>query len=73
MFLNVRVIPGSSRTCITQEQDCLKVRVTAPAREGLANAQLIKVLSEHLKIKKYRIKIIKGDTSRNKVVEISDG
>ena len=73
MRINIRVIPRSSKTSVTQQGQGLKVRVTAPAREGLANAQLLKVLSEHLKIKKYRIKIIKGDTSRNKVVEISDG
>lgn len=71
MIFNLRVIPKASRNLVKEEEHGFKVYLTKPAQDGLANAQLIGLLSEHLKIKKYQIKIIKGDKSRNKLVEIS--
>lgn len=70
MILNIRVIPKSSRNLVKKENNLLKVYLTKPAQDGLANNQLIDLLSEYLGIKKYRIKIIKGEKSRNKLVEI---
>jgi len=71
MILTVKVVPKASRNLVKEEANGLKVYLTKPAQDGLANEQLVHLLSEHLKIKKYRIKIIKGDKSRNKLVEIS--
>lgn len=73
MILNVRVVPRSSRQLVVKEGNRLKVYLTRPAQEGLANVQLIALLSEHLKIKKYRIAIIKGEKSRDKLIQIDDG
>ena len=70
MILNIRVIPKASRNLVKKENDILKVYLTKPPEDNLANEQLIEVLAEHLKIKKYRIKIAKGQKSRNKSVEI---
>ena len=39
-------------------------------QDDLANMQLIEILADYLKIKKYQVKIIKGEKSRNKLVEI---
>jgi uncharacterized protein (TIGR00251 family) len=72
MVLNVRVIPKARRIEVTKEGDSLKVRLTQPAFDGRANKQLLEVLSEYLTVKKYRIRIIKGHSSRNKVLKISD-
>lgn len=73
MILNVRVSPKASRNLVKKEEGGgLKVYLTRPAQAGMANAQLIDLLSEYLQIKKYRIKIIKGVNSRNKLIEISD-
>ena len=72
MILNIRVIPKASRNFIKKEPDFLKVYLTKPAEDGQANAQLIGLLSEYLSVGKYQIRIIKGRTSRNKVVEIAD-
>lgn len=72
MILSVRVIPKASRNLVKKENDHLKVYLTKPAQDGLANLRLIDLLSEHLKIKKYQIKIIKGQKSRDKLVEIND-
>ena len=70
MILNIRVIPKASRSLIKEEDGSLKAYLTQAPHDGLANKQLIELLAGHLKVKKYQIKIIKGEKSRNKVVEI---
>lgn len=70
MILNIHVIPKASRNLIKKEKDSLKAYLTKPQEKGLANKQLIELLAAHLKVKKYQIKIIKGEKSQNKVVEI---
>jgi len=71
MILNVRVSPRASRNRIQQETNQLKVYLTKPASDGQANIQLIELLAEHFKIKKYQIRIKSGDKSRIKKVEIN--
>jgi uncharacterized protein YggU (UPF0235/DUF167 family) len=71
MILNVRVIPKASRNLVQKEKGFLKVYLTKPAQDNLANMQLIELLSEYLKIKKYQLKIIKGEKFRDKLVEIN--
>lgn len=70
MILNIRVIPQSKRNLIKEEDKSLKVYLTKPAQDGLANKQLIELLAERFGIKKYQISIIRGEKSRNKVVKI---
>lgn len=72
MILNVRVTPKASRNLIKEEEGNLKAYLSRPAQDGQANAQLIELLSEYLKVKKYQIKIIRGHKSRDKVVEINE-
>lgn len=71
MILNVRVIPKASRSLIKKEGSSLKAYLTMPAQDGKANGQLITLLSEYLRVKKYQIRIIKGEKSRQKLVEIN--
>lgn len=71
MILHIRAIPRASRNLVKKEKDGYKVYLTRPAWDGLANTQLIEVLADYLKIKKYQIEIIKGDKSRDKLVKIS--
>ena len=71
MILRVRVIHKASRNFIKEEEGRLKVYLTQPAENGLANAQLIDLLSTHLKVRKYQIKITHGLKSRNKIVEVA--
>ena len=73
MILDVRVSPGASRNYVEQQGNKLKVYLTKPACEGAANKQLIVLLSAHLKIKKYQIRIKSGKNSRDKLVEIDAG
>jgi hypothetical protein len=50
----------------------LKVRLTAPPVEGLANQALIDFLSQSLEIPRRNVCIVSGFSSRNKVVEASE-
>lgn len=70
MILNIRVYPKANRNLIKKENSYFKAYLTQPAHDGLANKQLIELLSGHLKLKKYQVKIIKGEKSRNKLIEI---
>ncbi len=47
-----------------------KVYVTVPPEKGKANKKMIELLSEYFKVSKSQIKIVKGEISRNKIVEI---
>lgn len=69
--LEVKVQPRSSRNQVIGEQEqALKVKLTAPPVEGEANAALVEFLAGYLKLPRKDIKIIKGETSRHKIVEI---
>jgi len=70
MVFNVNVTPRASRNRVEQNGKNLKVYLTKPAAKGLANAQLIDLLSQYFKIKKYRVKIKIGQKSHHKLVEI---
>jgi uncharacterized protein (TIGR00251 family) len=71
MRITVRVVPNAKKERIEAFASGLKVYVTAPALEGKANKRLLEVLAAYLKLKKSSLKIIKGESSRNKVVEVA--
>ena len=48
----------------------LKIRLTAPPVDGAANKCLLKFISDQFKVSPSRINIIKGKTSRYKVLSI---
>lgn len=67
----VRVQPRSSRNEIVGEQQgALKVKLTAPPLEGEANRALIAFLAEVLGVAKKDISLLKGQSSRTKLVEV---
>ncbi len=70
IIINVRVLPRSSRKGIEVIDDGIKVRLTAPPVGGAANEQLVEILSETLGIRKSSFRIVKGLSSKNKVVEV---
>ncbi len=70
MQLNIKVIPNAKENSIKKENNILKVRVTAPAVDNKANKAIIPLLADYLKTKKSKIRIIKGEKSRNKLIEV---
>lgn len=50
----------------------LRIRLTAPPVEGLANEALIDFLARELGVPRRNVCIVSGFTSRSKIVEISE-
>ncbi len=73
----IKVIPNSSENKIAGKfidekgQKWLKINIASVAENGKANKELIKFLSIFFKIPKSEIEIIRGETSRLKVVRIN--
>ena len=71
--INVRVIPRAKQNKITTDDDGrLRVHITAAPVDGAANDAVIKILAEYFNIPKSQIKIVRGDSARDKVIEIPD-
>ena len=67
----MRLQPRASSSRITGEKDgVIQVRVTAPPVDGEANAALEKLVAKKLGIAKSKVKVVKGETSREKLLEI---
>lgn len=66
----VKVVPNAKRNEVLQQGDMLRVYLTAPPLSGRANRALIEVLAEELGAKRRNVRIVSGEKSRRKVVEI---
>ena len=74
MKINIKVLPRSSQNKIVGKMPdgTIKIKLKAPPVDGEANKKLIELLSKEWGIAKSKIKIIKGLTSRNKIVETDE-
>ncbi len=71
--INLRVIPRARQNKITTDADgTLRVHITAAPAGGAANVAVVRAIAEYFDVPKSQIKIIRGETSRDKVVEIPD-
>ncbi|RFT16891.1 MAG: hypothetical protein OP8BY_0833 [Candidatus Saccharicenans subterraneus] len=71
-ILTVRVQPkASKREIVPITATEFRVRLTSAPEKGRANRELLELLSEHLDLPLSRLKIVRGEKSRVKLVEIS--
>ena len=76
--LNIKLTPkaASNRIGATKTDasgnDVLSVYVTAPPDKNKANEALLRLLAEHLGIAATRLTLLRGQTSRNKMVKVQD-
>ena len=72
--IKVKIIPNArqDKICGYLENDILKIKIKAKPIDGKANSYLIKYLSKELNIPQSYFAIIKGKTSRIKVLEVSN-
>lgn len=69
----IKVLPRSSRNSIELLPDgSYKVKITAAPVDGEANKKVITFLSKEWNVPKSKIKIVKGEASREKLIEIED-
>lgn len=70
-LIDVRVVPRAGKSGIGGVRDgALLVRLAAAPVDGAANAELITVLASALHLPKRRIRIVSGDRSRTKRVQV---
>ncbi|ALB02106.1 hypothetical protein ACH24_05745 [Francisella persica ATCC VR-331] len=70
-ILAVYIQPNSAKNEVCGVFDGrLKIKIVAPALGGKANKALIEFIAKEFKIKKKLIKILKGETSRKKILKI---
>ena len=50
--------------------DALKIRLSAPPVDGAANAALVEFLADVFAVGRRDVRILAGETSRSKIVEI---
>ncbi|MDR1366911.1 MAG: DUF167 domain-containing protein [Puniceicoccales bacterium] len=73
MRLSLKVIPNAARSeIIVEENGDLKVKVQAPPEDGKANKAVIQLLAKHFRVPKNRIRIIAGQKSSQKIIEVFD-
>ena len=70
LILNLRISPNASKNEIIKSDDILKVKITAQPIDGKANKALIEYLSKLLKVPKSCFEILKGQTSKDKLILI---
>ena len=72
MRLTVKVIPSSSRDQLAGWlEHVLKIKVRAPAEKGRANRSVRALIAETLALPVEQVKIISGETSQIKTIEIT--
>ena len=70
--LTLHVHPGAKTTsCAGIHGDALKIRLAAPPVDGKANQALISWLAKTLSCPQSALELIRGQTSRRKVIRIS--
>lgn len=67
----VRVQPRASRTeVVGLYGDALKIRLGAPPVDGAANLELVRFVAKRLGVARSAVRIVRGESTRNKVVEV---
>lgn len=77
-ILAIRLTPKASANRIGEirqlpsGEEQLTVYVTAPPDKGKANEAMLRLLAKHLGVSASRLRIVRGETSRNKTVQIDE-
>lgn len=69
--IKIRVITNARKVEVSRlgESD-FQVKVDARASNGKANKRLLEILSEYFEVSKSRVRILKGEKSREKIIEV---
>ena len=69
----VRLTPRAGRDAVDGVVDgILRVRVAAPPVDGAANDALLRLLASELDVPRRAVRLVSGDTARQKVVATGD-
>jgi len=70
MIIKVKAKPGSSRQEIIEKENVFHVNLKQSPKANKANIELINLLARHFNKPANSIKILRGKTSHNKIIEI---
>lgn len=69
--ISIRVIPNASKSeVVGKDSGVWKIRLAAPPVDGKANEALIRFLADVLDLAPSQIDIVKGHTSKQKILEV---
>lgn len=69
--VEITVSPGAARSeLVDRHGDGWRARIAAPPERGRANRALEELLADVLDVKRSRVAVVAGQTSRRKVVEV---
>lgn len=68
IIANIRISPNAKKNEIINDGEIIKIKITAQPIDGKANKALVEFLSKNFKIPKTSIKILKGETSKDKTI-----
>jgi len=71
MLYKVKVFPGARKNeIIKKDEDRFEIKVKTKPKRGLANREVLEMLSFYFKVPVSKIRLIKGLRQRNKIFEI---
>lgn len=68
ILVNIKISPNAKKNEIIKTDTEIKIKITAQPIDGKANKALVEFLSKTIKIPKSSIEIVKGETSKEKIV-----
>lgn len=68
IIVKIKISPNSKKNEIINDGEIIKIKITAQPIDGKANKALTEFLSKYFKIPKTSIKILKGETSKEKTI-----
>ena len=73
ILINLTVKHNSKQDCVQElDSESLSICVASEAKNGEANTNVVELMSDVLKVKKYQVDLVRGHKSHDKVVSISD-
>lgn len=70
-MLFYKVSVSFHRDYIKVKDDLIEVGIMAKPQKGEANAEIIKKIAKHFQVSRSDVKLVSGEKSRNKIVQIS--
>lgn len=71
LTLKLHIQPGAKKSALVGLYgDRLKIKIHAPPVDGKANEEVIRFISEWLKVAKSQVNIQSGETSRQKTIAV---
>lgn len=72
-IIAVTVKPNAKKAGVVELADgTYRIAVIPPARDGKANQAVIDLVARHLRVAKSTVKIIRGLSSRQKLIEVTN-